>query len=359
MRVDVAIGGAGPVGCALALALAAAGRRVRLVEARAAAPAPAFRPIALSHASRLILERLGAWDGLPVTPIDSVHVSQAGGPGRTIMEAAEAGVPSLGYVVDYGTLAGSLAALAAARVAEYRAGSALAPADHEEASCVVHAEGAAQGMREKRYAQDAIVAEVDVEPAAAGRAWERFTPEGPLALLPHAGRYGAVWAMRPARADALEQADDERFLGALQAAFGGRAGRFSGVRGRSRVALALRRRPSRVDGRQVYVGNAAQSLHPVAGQGLNLGLRDAWDLARCMALRADAGDPATLAHFAARRRLDAGATIGATDLLATLYVAQFPFAGAARAAAMLALDACGPARRFFARRMVFGPSAIP
>lgn len=361
MRAEVAISGAGPVGCALALALADAGRRVLLVElqSRGDSGAQPFRPLALSHASRLILERIDAWQGLAVTPIESIHVSQAGGLGRTLLAAAESGVPALGYVVDYGLLAEHLIARASGRVAEFRSGAALSAAEQAQVACVVHAEGASAGMREKRYEQDALVAEIDVTPAAQGRAWERFTAEGPLALLPHAGRYGAVWAMRPQRAATLEAATDADFVQALQEAFGRRAGRFTGVRGRSRVPLALRRRRRRVDARQVYVGNAAQALHPVAGQGLNLGLRDAWELARCMAAQADAGDPGALARFAALRRVDAGVTAGVTDLLATIYAARNPAVAAARSGAMLALDACAPARRFFARRMVYGPSAIP
>jgi 2-octaprenyl-6-methoxyphenol hydroxylase len=378
MFADVAISGAGPVGCALALALADAGRRVLLIELqpRGNAGAQPFRPIALSHGSRLILERIGAWDALApsATPIETVHASQAGGFGRTLLSAAESGVPALGYVVDYGLLAEQLVARASGRVAEFRSGSALSLDEQARAACVVHAEGASAGMHEKRYDQDALVAEIDAEPVAHGRAWERFTAEGPLALLPYAGRYGAVWAMRPQRAAALEAASEAVFLQALQEAFGRRAGRFTAARRRTRVPLALRRRRGRVDGRQVYVGNAAQALHPVAGQGLNLGLRDAWELARCMAARADPGAADLLANFAARRRLDAGATAGVTDLLATMYVARTlhgpqgphgphnshnPAVAAARGAAMLALDACAPARRFFARRMVYGPSAIP
>lgn len=374
MRADVVICGAGPVGSLLALALADAGRRVALVDAHGqdAARAP-FRPIALSHASSLILQRAGAWDGFAATPIESIHVSQSRSLGRTLFSAADARLPALGHVVEYGALAGALRARAAARVAEpcfddalqSVAGSGavvdvvLASGRHVEAACVVHAEGGSERMHEKRYAQDALVAEVEVDPHAATRAWERFTPEGPLALLPMQGRYAAVWAAQPERIAALEVAPQAAFLHALQDAFGRRAGRFARVHRRSRVPLALRRRACHVEGRQVYVGNAAQALHPVAGQGLNLGLRDAWDFARNASAQADAGDPDALARFGAARRRDANLTAGITDLLATSFVGTNPLAAAARGAAMLALDACAPARRFFARRMVFGPSAIP
>lgn len=374
MRVDVAICGAGPVGCALALALTGAGRTVLLVESRAQVSSGGpLRPIALSYASRLILQRAGAWGAFPTTPIREIDVSQSTGPGRTRFTAADAGLPELGHVASYGALAGSLAALAAEKAGNVRFGcevASVAPSagairvtlsngEDWEAGCLVHAEGASGGMNEKPYDQSALVAEVDVLPGARDCAWERFTAGGPLALLPHRGRYAVVWGASPSRVAALEAADEPGFLRELQLAFGERAGRFSRVHGRWSVPLALRRRRSRVDGRQVYVGNAAQTLHPVAGQGLNLGLRDAWDLVRTVRAETDAGDPAVLARFRNRRRLDAEATVRATDLLATLFTGTNPLAGAARGIAMVALDACAPARRFFARRMVFGSSAIP
>ena len=374
MRVDVAIAGAGPVGCTLALALAGAGRAVLLVESRPAIPGDGpLRPIALSYASRLILQRAGAWGAFPTTPIGTIDVSQAGMPGRTRFTAADAGIPELGHVASYGVLSQALAALAASKTGSVRFGLeiasvkpspnalriALSSGEECEASCLVHAEGASGGMTEKRYGQSALVAEVAVLPGARDCAWERFTAEGPLALLPHGDRYAAVWGTSPSHADALEAADEERFLRELQSAFGDRAGQFVRVHGRWSVPLALRRRSGRVDGRQVYVGNAAQTLHPVAGQGLNLGLRDAWELFRAVSGIADAGDTAALARFGARRRLDTEATIRVTDLLATLFTGDSTLTGAARGAAMVALDACAPARRFFARRMVFGPSAIP
>jgi 2-octaprenyl-6-methoxyphenol hydroxylase len=123
--------------------------------------------------------------------------------------------------------------------------------------------------------------------------------------------------------------------------------------------LALRVRASRVKGREVFIGNAAQTLHPVAGQGLNLGLRDAWDLAQVLHGAEDPGDERVLARYAARRRLDAAATIGVTELLARGFLGANPLARAARGALLTSLDVVRPARRFFARRMIFGPSALP
>ena len=345
--VDVLIRGAGPVGCALALALRGSGLRVALADS--AAPPPSFRPLALSYASRLILERLGAWAELPVTPIERIVVSQAGAFGRTRLDAADAGVPALGYVTDYSALLGHL------RTALGDMPSSTAT----DAPCIVHAEGAPQELEGKRYAQDALVALLHTEPPSAATAFERFTAEGPLALLPMAGRHALIWSMRPERARELVVADERDFLAELAAAAGSAAGRPTKAGQRTVQALTLKVRGTRVAGNEVYIGNAAQTLHPVAGQGLNLGLRDAWDLARALASASEPGDPATLARFAAQRRLDAGATVRVTDFLAGGFAGANPLLRAVRGAALTALDIFPAPRRFFARRMIFGASALP
>lgn len=346
-RADVLVLGAGPVGCTLALALQDSSYRVRLVDPQPAAT-PGFRPIALSHASRLILERVGAWGAFPATPIETIHVSQSGAFGRTRLQAREAGVPGLGYVTQYADL-----------VAALRARVAIEREPGEAPRLTVHAEGRAAQVRERRYAQDAVVARVAAEPASQATAYERFTSEGPLALLPLAGEWAVVWSARPERASALAAATPQEFLAALQRAFGDRAGRFVAVRERACAPLALRVRASRVEAREVFIGNAAQTLHPVAGQGLNLGLRDAWDLAQALHAAEDPGAPQALARFGAARRLDAAATIGATEVLARGFLGNHPLARAARGVALTLLDIAPPARNFFARRMIFGPSALP
>ncbi len=352
----VAIIGAGPVGCALALDLERCGVPVVLCTRRrpgvgvpAALP---LRPIALSHASRLILERIGAWNVLEPTPIRTIHVSQAGAFGRTRIAVEDAGVPALGYVLDYDALSAALFELLGGR------GIAIAE-EPPSAALLVHAEGSAPEAGGKDYRQEALVTLVRTDPASSGTAYERFTREGPLALLPLDGRYAVVWAMAPDRAAELASADERSFLAALGAAFGERAGAFVAADERFRIPLTLRVRASRTGVREAYVGNTAQMLHPVAGQGLNLGLRDAWDLARLLQDARDPGDAQLLARFAATRRLDAMATIRVTDLLAGAFTGDSALHAAARSAAMTALDACSPARRFFARRMIFGPSAIP
>jgi 2-octaprenyl-6-methoxyphenol hydroxylase len=346
-EIDVLIHGAGPVGCALAAALRDSHLEPGILgrtEAR-----PALRPIALSYASRLILERLGVWQRLAVTPIETIHVSQQQAFGRTVMDAADAGVPALGYVTEYSALLSALQTRC----------EGLFVQEESRARCVVHAEGTADQAREKRYAQDAVVALVRTEPSSGVTAFERFTPEGPLALLPLAGHYALIWSCRPERALTLAQCAEDVFLTQLRAAAGRRPGTPVHVQGRALQPLALRVHPARIARRAVYIGNAAQMLHPVAGQGLNLGLRDAWDLSRAFIESADPGDAGTLARYAASRRFDARAAIRVTDALAGAFLGANPLARAARGFALTALDLFPAPRRFLARRMIYGPSALP
>ena len=352
MPDEICIRGAGPVGCVLALLLSSVGRKVCLAERKSLPGKTPLRPIALSHASRLILERVGAWRMLDPTLIATIHVSQQGAFGRTRLDAADAGVPALGYVVDYTSLLGCL-------VSRLEACRVRIETEAEDALLVAHAEGTSSELKEKSYEQEALVALVTTRPAAAHTAWERFTFEGPLALLPLGGRYCAVWGMHPARARELCSTPDAEFLKELASAFGGRAGEFVAVGERNRAPLALRVRHSRVGVREAYVGNAAQTLHPVAGQGLNLGLRDAWDLAQVLRDAPDPGDERVLERFAAMRRLDAMASVRVTDFLAGAFLGANPLSGLMRGFGLTALDICLPARRFFARRMIYGTSALP
>ena len=341
--IDIVVRGAGPVGCVAALALAQAGLRVALQGKEIAASA--FRPIVLSYGSRLILERLGVWRELSPSAIRTIHVSQAGRFGRTVFEAADCGVPELGYVLEYSRLLQAL----------HAAARNLVTRDEKAARCIVHAEGAAPDAEEKRYSQDALVAAVRFSVPAGATAYERFTSEGPLALLPLGERYALVWSMRPERARELSQASETDFLAALGALAPGRAGRPVAVEARTIHPLSLRFRRTSVQGNEIYIGNAAQTLHPVAGQGLNLGVRDAWELAQIMRGAQDPADAQLLARFAASRRLDATAAIRVTDFLARAFLKSNALSGVA----LTALDIFPAPRRFFARRMIYGRAALP
>src|SRR5256714_6398309 len=341
LAVDVLVKGAGPVGCTAALALRQAGLSVALHDPQLAPPA--FRPLALSYASRLIFERLGIWAALAVTPIERIVVSQVGSFGRTRLDAAEAGVPALGYQIDYAALLGALRSpLGDTLVSEPR-----------EARCIVHAEGAPAEIAGKRYDHEVLVALLRIAPSAASTAYERFTDEGPLALLPLGERYALIWSLQPERARRLVHAPEREFLAELARLAPSGAGRLLAAESRSVHAPVLKARRVRVSGNEVYIGNAAQTLHPVAGQGLNLGLRDAWDLAQALGEASDPDDAALLARFAAARRLDARAAIGVTDFLASGFAAS----SALMSVALMTLDFFPPARRFFARRMIYGASA--
>lgn len=357
---DVAIVGAGPVGCALALGLQSSGLSVALVERPRALEAGgaqpgAVRAIALSYASRLILERFGAWDSLVKTQIDRIHVSQAGGFGLTRISRDDLGLPALGYVTAYDGIAPGLAGCLKARAVQR-----LRVATPPNARLLVHAEGSpGEASVERNYFHTAIIATVSSERPAHGVAWERFTDEGPLALLPMGKDYALVWSRTNAAAADVLRLSDEKFLQALQHAFGRRAGRFLSVGTRAATPLALRYRTNRASPGEIHIGNAAQTLHPVAGQGLNLGLRDAWDLAELLSNtpRELHGTETVARQFARSRRLDAQGTIRATDLLATLYVRSDPLSTTLRSAILTGLDVFPAARRALARSMIYGPGA--
>jgi len=383
---DVLIAGGGPVGAALACSLRASGAEVLLVEAAPEAVG-GFRPIALAAGSRLILGSIGLFDSIPSTPIDTIHVSQAGGFGRTVIRREELGVPALGHVCDAGALAKALAGAAApvragGRVVSWRSDServrvTLDTIDTPSATgrgstrevaarLLVLADGgriAGDDLVLKDYGQTAIVAQVRTEIAHRGIAWERFTPDGPLALLPFGdGALALIWTVPAPRASALLEASGEHFLAALAARFGERLGRFTDVGPRSSFPLRLWYRRSNVAGaRVVAIGNAAQTLHPVAGQGLNLGLRDAAELAALVARtdRPAVGNAGFLAAFRAARRVDRLAAIGVTDFLVSVFSNANPVLRAARGAGLVALDLVPPARRLFARRMMLGARGFP
>jgi 2-octaprenyl-6-methoxyphenol hydroxylase len=381
--VDILIAGGGPVGAALALALEGSGHSVLLTEALNADSGGArstqtrdARAIALSYASRLILERLHAWSGLAVTPIETIHISQRGGFGRTLIRAADCELPALGYVASYDDLQRSLLAapcsgkrLFGAKLTAYDGATALVQTQTGEFAYTPRLTVFADGARladdrsapaySKDYRQTAVVAWVKTAQAHRGRAWERFTPEGPLALLPHGAGYALVWTASPERAARLCALDAPAFLAELHTAFGDRLGAFTETGERTSFPLALRYRRDETRPHSLSVGNAAQTLHPVAGQGFNLGLRDAWELARLARDAGDLGSDSFCARYRRARALDRRAGIQFTDSLVGLFSNSDPLLKLARGAGLLALDLLPFARRFVARRMIYGARALP
>jgi len=375
---EIVIVGGGPVGAALALALCGAGRAPVVMEPQTPGQAAgALRPVALSYGSRLILERLGAWGRLsPATAIRHIHVSQRSGFGRAMLNAEDAGFPEFGYVVDYqcmharfdDLLANRRCRVIRATVKKIIPGHDSAHVEYADgdtratmrARLVVVAEGGAlhDGPRTRAvdYGQAAVVATVASAMAHRSTAFERFTASGPLALLPHEDRYAVVWCVPAERARELVGAPDGVFTGMLGQEFGRHRGEFRDVARRAAFRLMLRVSGDAGSPRVVRVGNAAQMLHPVAGQGLNLGLRDAWELGAELArnARGDVGDAATLAAYRSRRRLDRYAGIGITHGLVRGFSNDLRSLRAARGLGLTLLGCAPPARDFLARRMTFG-----
>ena len=371
---DVLIIGGGPVGAALALALRGSGLALGLLEARAPGAAVDARPIALSHGSRLILERLGVWERLTgATPIRRIHVSQRGGFGRVELDARQAGVPALGYVLDYGQISEVLARaletgggvdLIRATVGALESGTDAATVvaagnGRASARLLAVADGGAlpvARLRIRDYGQAAVSARVSCSLPHQNVAYERFTPEGPLALLPTGEALALVWTTAPERARQLCALTEAGFLERLQESFGNRLGRFSSASRRAWFPLALKVADRIADPRTVVVGNAAQMLHPVAGQGLNLGLRDAWELAALLrdSDRVHIGSQALARAYTARRRLDRGGGVLFTDSLVRLFSNELAALKLARGLGLAVLGVIPPARDFLARRMIFG-----
>ncbi len=356
MTRPVAIVGGGPAGMALALALHRQGVAAEILDARPRGAARADKRIlALSHGARQILATLGVWNAIPHTTIATIHISHQGGLGRTRITAAEEQVPALGYVLAAGDLAASLeAALAQTGIAFHDNRRVDARPD---APLTVWAEGQVDtdtgGVMMRDYGQHAVICTATAAEAHQGRAWERFTPAGPVAALPWGKDYAVVLTCATGDAERVAALGDSGFLALLQGRFGHRV-RFTSASPRVLFPLGLRYRQTPIADRQVWIGNAAQTLHPVAGQGFNLALRDIFELARALTDAPDPGAPEVLAAYAAGRRIDRRGAMGFTDGLVRLFSNDNPLLRHARGAGLLALDLLPPARSFVARRMMFG-----
>lgn len=396
---DVVIAGGGMAGVSLALQLGAvlpAQTSILLVESIPVPPppegqTPAYHPAfdarstALSYSSRLIYEQIQVWDELCqwLCAIESIHVSTRGRFGSTLLRAADHGWPALGYVVENTWMGNTLVqhlhhrgrveVRSPAKVVGASAVGAGVSLQLEGASAAITtglllvADGASSGLREqlgvavreKHYQQHALVANIAFAQPHRGCAYERFTDEGPLALLPllsaregeHRG--ALVWTMPPERARQLLQCPEAEFLQTLQQRFGYRLGRMLQVGARHEYPLALVESSEQVRQGIVVMGNAAHSLHPVAGQGFNLALRDIVELGRVLAQGAAAGVPlgdlALLQRYQRRQHADQQRTIGFSDRVPALFMHADPLLGLSRDLALAGLDILPGLKREFVR----------
>jgi 2-octaprenyl-6-methoxyphenol hydroxylase len=384
---DIAIVGGGMVGASLAVALAPLGLKVALIEAFAhdSASQPSFdeRTTALSNGSRRILETLSVWPGVQssATPIRKIHISDQGHFGFARIDAAEQGLRAMGYVVPNRELGRALWSRLAAdagahiycpagvtdiergehavalKIAQGAATAAI------ETKLVVAADGVQSAVRSafgieadsRDYEQTAIITTVLPQRFHDHVAYERFTASGPLALLPlDGGRCTLVLSLNRATAEAAMGWSDAEFLIEVQRRFGFRLGRFLKVGRRVPYPLSLTRAARTSTHRCVIVGNAAQGLHPVAGMGFNLGLRDVASLAELIAERRheahfDAGASKLLTDYDAWRAADRGGVIAFTDGLVRMFANPLDVVQRLRNIGLLAFDLFPPAKAALSR----------
>ncbi|MDJ0699611.1 MAG: 2-octaprenyl-6-methoxyphenyl hydroxylase [Woeseiaceae bacterium] len=390
-RYDIVIAGGGMIGTSLALALLPLGLKVAVVEAvpRSAPAQPSFddRSTALSRSTQRMFEAMELWDDIAAasTPITSIHVSDQGRFGFSHIDAEEQGVEALGYVVINRVLGGVLHqaldgnrdidVLCPARIVEIDLSPEIALATVEsggglrhtlECDLLVAADGANSAVREMMgiaatrtsYGQHAVIGNLLTEKPIENVAFERFTEQGPLAILPLTeGRAGFVWTVAEDDADRVLALDDSSFLAELQAAFGNRLGALSDVGRRAAYPLVLSKAERLTATRSVLVGNSAHGLHPVAAQGFNLGMRDVAALCDCLA--DDRDDPNMLDRYAEWRRGDQGKLVRFTDSLVKLFGTRRPPLRVLRNVGMIGFDLVPGVRSLFARHTMGLAGRLP
>jgi 2-octaprenyl-6-methoxyphenol hydroxylase len=392
-QYDIVIAGGGMVGSSLAIALAPLGLKVAIVEAipRSAVSQPSFddRSTALSRSSQRMFEALGLWDKViaAATPITHIHVSDRGRFGFAHIDAAEQGVAALGYVVINRVLGAVLqdsldhiegidifcpARTVAAKLSPEHA-IVHVEQDGESVkltgNLLVAADGANSVVRsmigitanQVAYDQRAIIGNLLPEIPLRNRAFERFTEQGPLAILPIAdGRAGFVWNVAERDAERVLGLDDAGFLAELQRTFGNRLGTFSRVGERSSYSLSLSKALRLTAQRAVLVGNAAHGLHPAAAQGFNLGLRDVAALCDCIAdMPGDCGDVELLDRYSKWRRSDQQKLVHFTDGLVRLFGNSHGPMRALRNLGMLGFDLVPGVRKTFAKHTMGLAGRLP
>jgi len=393
---DLIIIGGGMVGATLASALRDQSIRIGIIEAypfgSSSQPSYDDRSIALAYGSRQIFAGMGLWQNLSpqVTPIHQIHVSNSGHFGVARLDRRESRVEALGYVVENRVVGGILSEVISsyenidlitpAQLSDISVTKSQATVTYEQnnesyqitAPLVVGADGAMSRLREllgigierREYEQSAIIANVSTELPHNNVAYERFTDTGPIALLPLGDdRCSLVWTVKPTEVEGLLEMEEREWLRLLQQRFGYRLGRFLRVGKRSSYPLALVRAEEQIASRVVLVGNAAHTLHPVAGQGFNLGVRDVAGLAQVIADKykegADWGSISVLNEYGQWRRRDHRQVITFTDTMARLFTNSFPPVVVGRNLGLLALDLFPPLKNMFARRTMGMAGRLP
>ena len=395
---DIAIIGGGLVGASLACALSPLGLDVTLIEAvpfRATSqPSYDDRTLALSASSCQILRGLGIWPSLQAnaTAIREIHVREMDRPGRVVMKPQELGLDRFGHVVEARVFGAAVMGLlpelpnldvvcpASVSALEVDAEAARITCQDESetyevaAKLVVGADGAHSFIRQALsiesehhdYGQTAVICNITPEQDHQGRAFERFTPTGPFAVMPHvAGRCGLIWCVSTGQAEELLEWSEERFLSEAQALFGNTLGKFVRIGQRSSYPLHLVRAREDIRPRGVILGNAAHAIHPIGAQGFNLGLRDVAVLAEVLHdelsvnPQADPGRLDLLRKYSQWRASDQQGTISYSDGMARIFSNPSPFAAAARTAGLFAHALLPPLRRQLAIRSMGFRGAIP
>ncbi len=402
---DIVIIGGGLVGASLACALGEQDLRIAVVEAvpLEAKSQPSYndRTVALGYGSRQIFEGIGIWsdiDTLGATAIKKIHVSDRGHMGKTRLDCASEGLDALGYVVETRLLGKALGSrlkelsnvelICPAKLVSLQFDQALAQVEVDcdgvmqtlSTKLVVGADGVQSSVREQlgiktfdmNYNQTAVITNVSVERAHNNVAYERFTATGPLALLPMGDikegdevqhRCSVVWTIKDTDRDASLALDDEAFLAELQQRFGGQLGKFTNVGKRIAFPLALRQAREHVRERLALIGNAAHTVHPIAGQGFNLGLRDVAVLAQVVVEASQAGEDigelSVLKCYAKWRRRDHVRVLSFTDSMVRLFSNNIAPVVLARNLSLVVTDLFPPLKKLITRQAMGLSGRLP
>lgn len=383
-RLDAIVIGAGLVGSAAALGLVRAGLRVAIVEARAPAPwqadaPPDLRVFAISPASSDLLAELGVWPAIAaarVAPYRHMRVWDAAAPDDGVaFHGQDIGASCLGHIVEQSLIQSELwrAIVADTRIVrhcparvvgveqgEHGIGVELEDGTHVHASLLVCADGAASPMRERLgiatrgrdYGAQGVVGFIRTERPHEDTAWQRFLPSGPLAVLPFSeGHSSIVWSLPDDEARRALALDDAAFARELERAFGSRLGTMTPVSPRAGFPLRLKLAEKYSANRAVLIGDAAHGVHPLAGQGVNLGFQDVAELLNLArtahAAGKDIGAPALLSRYARRRKSDTTMAAYAFDGIERLFGSDAVLPTLLRGPALGLVDKLPPLKRFF------------